>query len=115
MKIEVGKFYKTRSGRKARIYATDGIKNYVVHGAMLTKDGWCRESWDIVGRNLEDFIDHRDDLVSEWVDPVEDTCPMPPLKCSNDVSYGLIVYGYLIEELLPYLDNKFQKLAKSDS
>lgn len=63
MTIEVGKFYQTRNGMKARIYATDGGGIYPVHGAGLLEGYWTLLSWDSNGKihNFSDF-----DLVCEW-------------------------------------------------
>lgn len=69
MKIEVGKFYKTRDGMKARIYSLDGEGEYPIHGALLIYDkGWHIISWLESGRQFQNSSD-RSDLVSEWVEP----------------------------------------------
>ncbi len=44
-KIEVGKKYKTRDGRDARVYATDGGGKYCVHGAIKNSDAWHDCVW----------------------------------------------------------------------
>lgn len=95
MKIEVGKFYKTRDGRKARIYATDGISD-TLHGAILHEGGWVSYAWHESGLH---YLNTREgtDLVSEWREPVklefeakafvndeEDrTCIAVPSSCGN--------------------------------
>ena len=70
-KIEVGKFYKTRCGMKARIYAIDGgaVKNNI-HGATFDSEyaSWDQCSWGPNGRHLLSGK-HELDLVSEWEDP----------------------------------------------
>jgi hypothetical protein len=43
--IDKSKTYKTRDGREVRIYATDGVLPYPIHGAIKTKEGWVRASW----------------------------------------------------------------------
>jgi len=69
MNIEVGKFYKTRDGRKARIYAVDGVKDFPIHGAVYTgNDEWCGTIWRFGGRSRE-LVDSSMDLISEWVEP----------------------------------------------
>jgi hypothetical protein len=70
MKIEVGKFYKTRNSRKARIYATDGgSQNCQIHGAILVPgSGWLSTSWSNGVHNAVAHV-RDDDLVSEWEDP----------------------------------------------
>lgn len=42
---------QTRDGRQVRIYATDGMGIYCVHGAIKKDDGWVQEKWDHVGAN----------------------------------------------------------------
>lgn len=70
MKIEVGKKYKTRSGDPVRIYATDGLGDYPVHGAFF-EGGWKQLSWTAkgvfnlgsvtTGLNLEEIKDDEED------------------------------------------------------
>jgi len=78
MKIEVGKFYKTRDGRKARIYAVDGGSDTPVHGAILGPGrGWNTYVWNNSGIN---YYSRPDDceLISEWTDkPEVDWSAMP--------------------------------------
>lgn len=70
MKWEVGKYYRTEKGRKARIYATDGRHARCVHGAILLTDGWAVTSWFENGvRVLNGSSD--DDLIGEWKEPTE--------------------------------------------
>lgn len=71
MKIEVGKFYKTRDGRKVRIYAMDAGGNYPVHGAILDSDGtWFMENWYGEGLFLKSHEEEcHNDIVSEWDEP----------------------------------------------
>lgn len=69
MKIEVGKFYKTRDGRKVRIYAVDGADNGRIHGATLQKDGWYTCEWYKYGRYFTVLGNRKEDIVSEWVEP----------------------------------------------
>lgn len=71
-----GKFYRTRDGRKARIYATDGSGNYPVHGALLCPDGWMEETWQLDGRNYGGEEKSRD-LISEWIERPEWPAGMP--------------------------------------
>ena len=78
MKIEVGKFYRTRDGRKARIYALDGTDEYPIHGAILYLNGeWGSYVWNNAGCYLP-TQPHPSDLVSEWIDkPEVDWSAMP--------------------------------------
>ena len=65
MKIEVGKFYRTRDGNKARIYVVDAPGEYSVHGAV---DGGIY-SWTKYGKYNVDAGDLNIDLVAEWEEP----------------------------------------------
>jgi len=68
MKIEVGKFYKTRDARKVRIYAIDGGDGDPVHGAQFHDKEWLAYQWDDDGNFVTDRDDDND-IVSEWEDP----------------------------------------------
>lgn len=51
MTIDPKKEYRTRDGRKVRIYAVDGKgPSSVVHGAVNAGDGWVPLSWHADGR-----------------------------------------------------------------
>lgn len=76
MKIEAGKFYKTRNGQKAYIYATNAPDSErPIHGYVVWSDGEIRlYSWTALGG----FWDNGDkpgkygpDLISEWVEPAK--------------------------------------------
>jgi len=43
--IDINKTYRTRDGREARIYATDGCAERPVHGAYQDKLGWRISNW----------------------------------------------------------------------
>lgn len=103
MKIEAGKFYKTRDGRKARVYAVACGGEYPIHGAMEYPDsGWWAFTWDVFGHNSSGE-QSPNDLFSEWVD---EPIPIPQKKklfahicrktgkifffevpCSNEINY----------------------------
>jgi len=71
MKIEVGKFYKTRDNDKARIYCINAGGAHDIHGAILSpEDGWVNKSWVLNGSY---FVDRENslDIVSEWSEPSE--------------------------------------------
>ncbi|MDE2468624.1 MAG: hypothetical protein KGL35_07750, partial [Bradyrhizobium sp.] len=80
MIIEPGKFYKTRDGRKVRIYATDGKFQRngrlvsSIHGAFLQYGGieqesrWLCQVWLANGRLGETFLDDLD-IIAEWAEP----------------------------------------------
>ena len=49
--IDINKQYRTRDGRKVRIYATDGMPpTHEVHGAIKNPKGWSPSSWTADGR-----------------------------------------------------------------
>lgn len=79
MKIEQGKYYRTRNGHKARIYTTDGYGDYPIHGAVLMDNGWRLAMWASDG-NSDIYKAQQDtfDLVSEWKDtPIVYWAAMP--------------------------------------
>jgi len=52
-KIEVGKSYKTRDGRKVRIYTLDGLGAHAIHGAIFyVFGGWNPYSWSKDGSHI---------------------------------------------------------------
>ena len=69
MKIEVGKFYKTRDGLKVRIYSTDGLGTFCIHGAVYIAHeieplwGWESSEWDQSGKSI---YASKVDIISEW-------------------------------------------------
>lgn len=67
--IEVGKYYRTRDGRKARVYALDGgeMKN-IIHGAILFDDSWIGDAWHLNGQARDDGHTHVRDLIAPWID-----------------------------------------------
>lgn len=66
MEIEVGKFYRTISGEKVRIYATDGEDSCPVHGAILIPSkGWSLYHWAKDGGSTTGSRGIYD-IVGEW-------------------------------------------------
>ena len=61
-KISKNKQYKTRDGREARIYATDGGGTRPIHGAVKNQDGWFLVLWRESGE-LFDGFDSSSDLI----------------------------------------------------
>ncbi len=69
MNIEPGKFYRTRDGRKVRIYATDGQRSCQVHGAVFECGRWDIRDWWINGSyGRQDEADSAD-IIAEWTEP----------------------------------------------
>lgn len=96
LKIEAGKFYKTRDGKKARIYATDGGECYPVHGAILVcNKEWCTKSWKADGREWF-WSQTIDDIVSPWIDPpVVDWDSLPKHIVAVAMDENGLWYGYV--------------------
>ncbi len=69
MNIEPGKFYRTRDGRKVRIYATDGQLDEPIHGACFAHGGWSAYVWCPNGQAFEDELEHPADIIAEWTEP----------------------------------------------
>ncbi len=66
MKIEAGKYYKTRDGRKARVYVTDAEnRDFPVHGFLSGE----QLMWTLEGTFYVSLDPSVRDLVSEWVEP----------------------------------------------
>ena len=66
--IEIIKQYTPRHGREVRIYATDGVGPYRVHGATLEQDGWTLQKWAKNGNSIAGSNSPKDeDLVEAWV------------------------------------------------
>jgi len=63
--IEVNKKYTTRDGKEVRIYATDGLGAYPVHGAILEYGIWGINSWTEYGEQ-EGRHKSEKDLVGVW-------------------------------------------------
>jgi hypothetical protein len=63
--IDKNKEYKTRDGKKVRIYATDAGGLYPIHGAILSKekDFWYKHSWDENGKYVTEVDEGRNDLI----------------------------------------------------
>jgi hypothetical protein len=61
--IDMTKKYRTRDGREVRIYATDGIDEYPVHGAVLSEYGWGSDTWTGNGYVFEDESENEGDLI----------------------------------------------------
>lgn len=86
MKFEVGKFYKTRDGRKVKIYDTNGHPQFPIHGATFTDNSWMSSCWRESGM----YTYHGrspDDIVSEWVEEEEKTVWINIYNPTNDYGY----------------------------
>ena len=101
--IEAGKFYKTKGGSKARIYAIDGAQDgesqQPIHGAWLCGDEWFVMVWCEDGsqpHKLEDEFS----LVGPWIDPpVVDWDRLPPGILAVAIDSGGEEYGFLTADV----------------
>ncbi len=65
MKIEKGKFYKTRNGRKVEILKTDAKNPYPIVGSITRSDGIeLSASWCDNGTYLK-YAEHANDIIDE--------------------------------------------------
>lgn len=73
MKIEAGKTYKTRNGRKVRVICTDmRFDGYPVVGLVdYGSDREGAETFTAEGRFNHAIVDAPLDLVAEWREPAE--------------------------------------------
>lgn len=115
--IEAGKFYKTRSGLKARIYATDcrkcGYSDPVAHGAIFDFAEWnFREWWLSDGKDATVEHEREFDLVTPWADPpVVDWRRIVPGVLAVVFSPEYIPMGYMRTDLVP-LDGRWSFIGK---
>lgn len=85
MNIEVGKFYKTRDGRKVRIYAVDARPAWPIHGAILYAHGWVHDEWrrdDDLAKNSDGALD----IIAPWVDRPEFDRSLLPAWCNKAIA-----------------------------
>ena len=62
--IDKTKTYRTRDGREVRIYATDGVRPYSIHGAVYDCGEWHPDNWAADGRAFaSDKSEDADDLI----------------------------------------------------
>lgn len=73
MKLEVGKFYKTRGGKRAHvmgiIYNTKSPMNYPVMGYIDEELSY--DTWTLEGNINRSATEEKDDLIEEWREPIK--------------------------------------------
>lgn len=70
-KFDLGKFYKTRDGRKAQIFMLDNGRGYML-GAIKSRDNmWSTCSWYTDGMFCSGKNEHDLNLVGEWREPLK--------------------------------------------
>jgi hypothetical protein len=91
VKFEIGKFYKTRDGRKAQISMLDNGAGYMLGMMMNASDIWFSNQWRCDGTIYIDS-DTQNDLISEWEEPKKPKLMAPALAFYDNhfvVSNGL--------------------------
>lgn len=87
LKIEAGKFYRTRDGRKSGIYRTDvNHHEYSIHGYVIELNGdEYSVYWRGDGRlfNTEECVI---DLIEKWQDPLDFDWGVLPPWCNKCVA-----------------------------
>lgn len=111
MKLEPGKFYRTRGGKKYQCYRTDAGGSEPVHGAYEHTDG----DWAIVTHSKDgSFVNGRIsnfDIISEWTDKPDCSTLWPLLPpwikwvaMDSDKRW----WGYSLEPALPKISDSWQ-------
>jgi len=67
LKIEAGKFYKLRNGKKARVDATDYNGSFPIHGCLIPSMDFL--VWTDQGKRSELQRDDQLDIIGPWIDP----------------------------------------------
>jgi len=78
MKFEIGKFYKTRDGRKAQIFMLDNGAGYMLGVGLHANGIWFFNQWRCDGTIYIDS-DTPLDLISEWEEPKKPKLLAPAL------------------------------------
>ena len=72
MKIEKGKFYRTRDGRKVEILKTDAKNAYPIVGSITDSNGHERGcSWRDNGMSLKNAYKSCYDIIGEWEESLD--------------------------------------------
>ncbi len=67
LKIEAGKFYKLRNGKKARVDATDYHGSFPIHGCLIPSMDFL--VWTDQGKRSELQRNDPLDIIGPWIDP----------------------------------------------
>ena len=78
MNIDINKKYTTRGGQPVRFYATDGSKDYPIHGAILQNGQWYWAAWNTEGQCDPQSAETCNDLipVKTWRAWMEGEAPL---------------------------------------
>ena len=80
---------QTKNGTPVRIYATDGLGRYPIHGARLLSDGWKSTSWTEEGHYIRNKISKSDLDLTDWRDKIPWDCLVPEIQWVARDSNGL--------------------------
>lgn len=101
MTWEVGKFYKTRDGSKARIYCLDGGGFIAIHGAILIPSGWTPVNWNKYGKSSIFDPPQPLDLTEEWKEHVLSE----PYYAWGEIILGVVTLKWLSKTDQPVTGN----------
>ena len=93
MKIEKGKFYRTRGGEKVEVLKIDADGRFPVIGCVGNKKPDC---FTVDGRWYDNDENDHNDLIAEWTEPVEIPWSDYPTWCkfvamdADGVWYGFV-------------------------
>lgn len=105
LKIEAGKYYRTRNGQEARIYCTDGGGNTPVHGAINKFGQWNVNFWSVEGKNQ---FSPEIDLIVEIKPKTRFFGYLVDRKDSNDVEILLSSNEHLTLARFPDMDQDIE-------
>lgn len=91
MELNVGKWYRTRDGRKVIIYALNGMDPFPVHGAILTEDGWAIRVWNRDGYDWNSSESPKD-IVGVWMEPPSLGTITPGMYRTRDGQQAVVYY-----------------------
>lgn len=93
MKIEVGKFYRTRDGKKVRIYDINGGGEYPIHGAYEL-EFWHSTTWNSEGfYNSGNPQSGINDIASEWEAMELQSIGSDAFEKARDHMMDAMIYG----------------------
>jgi hypothetical protein len=106
MKFEIGKFYKTRDGRKAQIFMLDNGAGFMM-GTVLQENGiWFSKHW-ICDGTIYINSDSPDDLISEWEEPKKPKLLAPAIAKLNNKYFISDIIFESEKEAMDYYREEF--------
>lgn len=69
MNFDISKTYKTRGGKKVKLYLSEAGGAFPVHGAIFRPgNGWDVCCWALTGWRVSPGQAHPDDILGEWTE-----------------------------------------------